>query len=71
MFSRLCQLSAAKCLQVALKFFLLCHKCIYLNLKGVEILKGCQRISIGIEEKAQKLHNLAEALETELTKVDN
>lgn len=37
----------------------------------MEILKGCQRISIGIEEKAQKLHNLAEALETELTKVDN
>lgn len=67
MFFRLCQLSAAKCLQVDLKFFLLmCHKRIYLNLKGVLILKGCKRISIGIEEKVQKLHNLAEALETEL-----
>lgn len=42
------------------------NKFIYLNLKSVLISKACKRISIGIEEKAQKLHNLAEALETEL-----
>ena len=42
------------------------NKCIYLNLKSVLILKACKRISIGLGEKVQKLHNVAEALETEL-----